>query len=75
MPNLKSQILELGFTESYALWDSEGEYKTGEALVKNGLTVCLRGDDFTMFNRWTGKFLISKKTHDNLINEIKRHLN
>ena len=73
--DLKSEILNLGFIESYALWDSEGEYKTGEALVKNGLTICLRDNDVTMFDRWTGKFLINKKVYNNLINEIKKHLN
>lgn len=75
MPDLKQEILNLGFVEAYTLWDAECEYTEGEAFAKNGLTICLRKDKFTMVDRWTGRYLIKNWIHKGLINEIKKHLN
>lgn len=68
-------LSELGFKESYYLWDDACEYKEGTAYVNNGLTLCIRGDRISLFNRWTGKFCFRDKIKEDTFEELKKHLN
>ena len=73
--DIVADILAIGFIESYKLWDSEGENIEGSAYTKNGMTICIKGSDITMLDRYEGKFLINEQISETTLKNIKLKLN
>lgn len=71
--DIKTGIESLGFTKSYDLMDET--LVIGEAWVKNGLTLCLKYDKVTLFDRWTGKMMLNEILNKGTLQNIKRRLN
>jgi len=70
---MQKGIEALGFTKSYDLMDET--LVIGEAYVKDGLTLCLKYDKVTLFDRWAGKILLNEILNKNTLYTIKRRLN
>jgi len=71
--DIRTGIENLGFTKSYDLMDET--LVIGEAWVKNGLTLCLKYDKVTLFDRWTGKMMLNEILNKGTFQNIKRRLN
>ena len=71
--DIRAGIESLGFTKSYDLMDETLVIE--EAYVKNGLTLCLKSDKVTLFDRWTGKVVLSEILNKGTFQNIKRSIN
>jgi len=73
---LQEGIEGLGFERAYVLFVPDlDEVQEGVAYTRGELTLCLRGKQCAIRNRWTGELLLNRTIHKELLTEIKNQLN